>query len=64
MNPSPACRTRSVGHQIKARAILGLPNTDLVCFLVGVGYPAGQPRRPITKPDRPPFDEVVHRGQW
>jgi nitroreductase len=54
----------SVGDQTKARAILGVPDTHLVSFLLGVGYPADRPLRPVTKPDRRPFDEVVHRGHW
>lgn len=54
----------SVGDQAKARAILGVPDTYVVSYLLGVGYPAGRPLRPITKPDRRPFDEVVHHGRW
>ncbi|WP_026356529.1 nitroreductase family protein [Mycobacterium sp. 141] len=54
----------SVGDQPKARAILGVPDDHLVSFLLGVGYPADRPFRPILKPNRRPFDEVVHRGHW
>jgi nitroreductase len=54
----------SVGDQEKARAILGVPATQVVSFLLGVGYPADRPLRPIVTPDRRPFDEVVHRGHW
>jgi nitroreductase len=54
----------AVGEQDKARAILGVPDTHVVSFLLGVGYPADRPRRPIVEPDRRPFDEVVHRGRW
>ncbi len=54
----------SVGEQDKARAILGVPDTHVVSFLLGVGYPADRPLRPILRPDRRPFDEVVHRGHW
>ena len=54
----------SVGDQAKARAILGVPDTHVVSYLLGVGYPADRPLRPITKPDRRPFDEVVHHGRW
>jgi len=54
----------SVGDQEKAREILRVPDTHLVSFLLGVGYPADRPLRPIIKPDRRPFDEVVHRGHW
>jgi nitroreductase len=54
----------SVGEQEKARAILGVPDGYLVAFLLGVGYPADRPLAPIRKPNRRPFDEVVHRGHW
>lgn len=54
----------SVGDQDKARAILGVPDDHIVAYLLGIGYPADRPLRPINKPDRRPFDEVVHRGQW
>jgi len=52
-----------VGDQPKARAILGVPDTHLVSFLLGVGYPADRPLRPITTPDRRPFEQVVHYGR-
>jgi nitroreductase len=35
-----------------------------VAFLIGLGYPADHALRPIIKPDRRPFDEVVRRGHW
>jgi nitroreductase len=54
----------AVGDQDKARAILGVPDTHEVAYLLGVGYPADRPLRPIAKPNRRPFDEVVHRGHW
>jgi nitroreductase len=54
----------SVGDQDKARAILGVPDDHLVSYLLGVGYPADRPLKPILKPDRRPFPEVVRRGHW
>jgi nitroreductase len=54
----------SVGDQDKARAIVGVPGTHEVAYLLGVGYPADRPLRPVVKPNRRPFDEVVHRGRW
>ncbi|MFI5611867.1 nitroreductase family protein [Amycolatopsis sp. NPDC051903] len=54
----------SVGDQAKARHLLGVPDTHVVSFLLGIGHPADRPLRPITKPSRRPFDEVVHRGRW
>jgi nitroreductase len=54
----------SVGEQAKARAILGVPETHDVAYLIGLGYPADRPLRPIVKPDRRPFDAVVHFERW
>ncbi len=54
----------SVGDQSKARAIVGVPDTHVVSFLLGVGYPSDRPLRPIAVPNRRPFAEVVHRGHW
>ena len=54
----------AVGEQEKARAILGVPDDHIVAYLLGLGYPADRPLTPIRKPDRRPFDEVVHRGHW
>ena len=56
----------SVGEkeQERARAILGVPAGHLVSYLLGIGYPADRPLKPILKPDRRPFAEVVHREQW
>ena len=54
----------SVGDQPLAREILGVPDDFLVAYLLGVGYPADRPLSPIRKPDRRPFDEVLHRGRW
>lgn len=54
----------AVGDQDKARAILGVPDDHIVAYLLGLGYPADRPLAPISKPNRRPFDEVVHRGKW
>jgi nitroreductase len=54
----------SVGDQDKARAILGVPDDHDVAFLIGVGYPDDRPLKPIVKPNRLPFDEVVRHGHW
>jgi hypothetical protein len=32
--------------------------------MLALGYPADRPLRPLTKINRRPFDEVVHRGRW
>jgi nitroreductase len=54
----------SVGDQDKAREILGVPADHDVAFLIGVGYPADRPLKPLVKPNRLPFDEVVRHGHW
>jgi nitroreductase len=50
-------------HEIADR-LLGLPAGRTCAFLISLGYPAGRPLAPIARPDRRPFDEVVHRGTW
>jgi nitroreductase len=54
----------AVGDQELARELLGLPADRRCAFLIALGYPAGRPLAPIRRPDRRPFDEVVHRGRW
>jgi len=54
----------SVGDQQQAQRLLGFPDGYLCLFLIGLGYPADRPLRPLVKPDRRPFDEVVHWDRW
>lgn len=54
----------SVGEQEKAREILGVPADHDVAYLIGAGYPADRPLKPIRKPDRLPFGQVVRHGHW
>jgi len=54
----------AVGDQEKAREILGVPGDHDVAYLIGVGYPADRPLKPLVKPDRLPFGEVVRHGHW
>jgi nitroreductase len=54
----------SVGDQDKARAILGVPDDHQVAYLLGIGYPADRPLRPIATPNRRPLHEVVHEQRW
>ena len=53
-----------VGDFALARQILGLPEEYRCLYLLALGYPADRPLAPINKPDRKPFDEIVHRGTW
>jgi nitroreductase len=48
----------------RARELLGFPADRSWAMLISLGYPAGRPLAPISKPDRRPFNEVVHRGRW
>jgi nitroreductase len=54
----------SVADQARAREILGLPGDRECACMVAFGYPADRPLSPVTKLDRRPFGEVVHRGKW
>jgi nitroreductase len=54
----------AVADQELAREVLGLPATHYAAYLVDLGHPADRPLKPIRKPKRRPFDEVVHRGGW
>ena len=54
----------AVSDQQLARRLLGFPEDKTCAFLIPLGYPAGWPLIPIQRPDRRPFDEIVHRGGW
>jgi nitroreductase len=54
----------AVGDQDACRRILGLPATHHCAYLLALGYPADRPLTPIGRPNRRPFDDVVHRGRW
>jgi nitroreductase len=54
----------SVSEQDRAREILGVPDDHDVAYLIGVGHPADRPLKPILKPNRLPFDEVVRFGRY
>jgi nitroreductase len=53
-----------VGDQEAARTILGVPADHDVAYLIGVGYPADRPLRPIARPNRRPIAEVVRHDHW
>ena len=54
----------AVEDQDLARDVLGLPADRFLAYVLSVGYPADRPLRVIERPDRRPFDEVVHRERW
>jgi nitroreductase len=54
----------AVSDQALARRLLGFPEDRFCAWLITLGVPADRPLRPIQRPNRRPFDEVVHRGHW
>ncbi len=54
----------AVVDQDQARSVLGFPADRWCVYLVPLGYPADRPLAPSARPNRRPFDEVVHRGTW
>ena len=54
----------AVGDQEACRRILGVPADRHCAYMLALGYPADRPLAPVARPDRRPFDEVVHRGHW
>jgi nitroreductase len=54
----------AVADQELARQLLGFPQGRVCAWLITLGYPADHPLRPIQRPNRRSFDEVVHRGHW
>jgi nitroreductase len=54
----------AVIDQEQARRVLGFPGGYRAVFLIGLGYPADRPLRPLTSPSRRPFGEVVHWDRW
>jgi nitroreductase len=53
-----------VHDQELARRLLGLPGDRFCALLITLGTPADRPLTPVERPDRRPFDDVVHRGHW
>lgn len=53
-----------VADQDLARAVLGHPPDRKCAYLIPLGYPADRPLSPLQRPNRRPFDDVVHRGRW
>jgi len=53
-----------VSDQQLARDILKFPQDRFCAWLIALGYPADRPLRPIERPKRRPFDDVVHRARW
>jgi nitroreductase len=54
----------AVSDQELARRLLGVPEDRFCAWLISLGVPADRPLTPIERPNRRPFDDVVHRGHW
>jgi nitroreductase len=53
-----------VHDQELARRLLGFPGDRFCALLITLGAPADRPLTPIQRPDRRPFNDVVHRDHW
>jgi nitroreductase len=47
-----------------ARRLLGFPEDRFCALLITLGAPVDRPLTPIRRPNRRPFEDVVHRGHW
>jgi nitroreductase len=54
----------AVSDQELARRLLGFPEDRFCAWLITLGVPADRPLTPIERPNRRPFEDVVHRGRW
>jgi nitroreductase len=54
----------AVSDQPLARRLLGFPEDRFCAWLITLGVPADRPLTPIARPNRRPFEDVVHRGRW
>lgn len=53
-----------VHDQELARGVLGFPEDRFCPLLISLGVPADRSLTPIKRPNRRPFEDVVHRGHW
>jgi nitroreductase len=53
-----------VDDQELPRRVLGVPGDRFCALLISLGVPADRPLRPIQRPNRRPFTDVVHHGHW
>lgn len=55
----------SSAHDVElGRQVLGLPDTQRIWWLIGLGYPADRPLKPIVTPARRSMDDLVHHEVW
>ncbi len=53
-----------VGDKELAARLLGLPPGKSCTFMISLGFPADRPLAPVSRPDRRPLDQLVHRDRW
>ena len=54
----------AVADQKQAQRVLGFPDGHFAAYMIGLGYPADRPLRPLNRPNRRPATEVVHWDHW
>ena len=54
----------AVADQELARRLLGFPEDRFLRWLITLGVPADRPLKLIARPNRRPFEDLVHRGHW
>lgn len=54
----------AIADQDRLRELLDIPGDRRGGYMLALGYPAERPLVPLTKLNRRPFEEVVHRGRW
>jgi nitroreductase len=54
----------SIGDQSLVRELLGIPEDREPAMLIALGSPAGRALTPIDRPNRRPFEDVVHADRW
>jgi nitroreductase len=54
----------AIGDEQACRRVVSGPPDRVYAYMIALGYPADRPLKPIERPARRPFDEVVHRGRF
>jgi nitroreductase len=60
----PRHRRQAPSSRTRTWRLWRFPDDRFCALLIPLGYPADRPLRPIHRPNRRPFDEVVHRERW
>lgn len=52
-------------HDVElGRQVLELPEDKRIWWMIGLGYPADRPLKPIQKPARRSYEDLVHEETW